>query len=132
MDLKAVVSSIYSVLAQDKPNVYVAYQTVPINERQDVYAVVDVEKISLENQFVNTSHKDFKTTLELRARVLAKPHRSIYSLYEIVDTTIISRLINAGYHLIRADIGTPELDKNLNRMALEGKFLLMGKSEVNQ
>ena len=132
MNLKNLIESIYSTVKQNRADIFSEYDKANVNSHYGIYAVTGIEKISFDSQFMKNSIKRYETSVELRVRVLGTPDEEPVYLYNFMDVNILDTLADSGYYLATAEIGAPIQDNGLNRLVLEGKFVLKAGTEAEE
>ncbi|MGN1481275.1 hypothetical protein [Porcipelethomonas sp.] len=130
MNLKNLISSVYSTVKQNRTDIFAEYDKTPVINHEGIYAVTGIEKISLESQFMKDSIKRYEMSVDLTVKILGLPSQDPLDLYAFLDSNILDVLAKSGYYLVSAEIGAPVQDHGLNRLVLEGKFLLKAGSEA--
>lgn len=130
MELAAAIQGICNIIKGENSDVFFEYEAVPVDEHTSVYVVTSIEKIGIKNLYKEDSYKCYETEFQLKVRVLGKPSGNPLLLYYRMEETAVSSLAKSGYVIKTIQINSPYQDKGLNRMVLEGIFVVAGKLEV--
>lgn len=127
--LVSAVENIFAVIKGGELPVYSEYETIPVTRHEDIYAVVGIGKITLENCFAGKGGRCYAESCILRIRLLGKNGSSPEELYSILDCQLLDRLMSSGIRIKKAEISAPVPDNALKKLVLECTAEISGRTE---
>lgn len=104
--------------------VYVSYDPIPVDARDDLYLVLGLEKLTLEAPFQTDSGLCYVFTAKLTLTLLAPPSTDLAQMLSILYGEVMEGLLSYGCTVDKVTAQAPDVDMRLHKqtMTLEAEM----------